>query len=254
VNKTWWGEEFLEALKSFTEEGRLSRGSAYRTPRRLSEYKQKQNVVSATMMGNMNPYFGVYKTPYYKTKIAFTKISNPESIVNNIENDPLLLAKLITRELPSSISFILPQSKKDIETSCSCPDWENPCKHVAGLYLKIAEMIDHNPLLLFDLRGISETLISDKIKKHINVMHEKTDNTIMPITPIKDTETEEVNIKSFWGNPNKKLKTSLSVKIPSVLVRKAGVNPPFWYKRKSFLDCMNNIYKNVNRSWSRMLK
>lgn len=80
----------------------------------------------------------------------------------------------------------------------------------------------------------------------------KTDSTIMPITPTKDLE--EVNIKSFWGSPNKKLKTSLSVKIPSVLVRKAGVNPPFWYKKKSFLDCMNNIYQNINRAWSRMLK
>ena len=251
MSKTWWGEKFLEALKSFIEEGRLSRGSAYRTSRRLSEYEQKQNIISATMMGNINPYFGVHKTPYYKTKIIFTKINNPESIINNIENDPLLLAKLITRELSTGISFILPQSKKDIETSCSCPDWENPCKHVAGLYLKIAEMIDHNPLLLFDLRGISEKLISDKIKKHINITHDFKDSKIMPTTSIKDTK---VNIKSFWGSPNKKLKTSLSVKIPSVLVRKAGINPPFWYKKKSFLDCMNNIYQNVNRSWSRMLK
>jgi uncharacterized Zn finger protein len=251
VSKTWWGEEFLEALKSFIEEGRLSRGSAYRTPKRLSEYKQKQNIISATMTGNINPYFGVHKTPYYKTKIIFTKISNPESIINNIEHDPLLLAKLITRELPSSISFILPQSKKDVETSCSCPDWENPCKHVAGLYLKIAEMIDHNPLLLFDLRGISKTLISDKIKKYINITHDDKESQIMPINHINNTE---VNIKSFWGSPNKKPKTSLSVRIPSVLVRKAGINPPFWYKRKSFLDCMNNIYKNVHRSWGKMLK
>ena len=251
MSKTWWGEEFLEALKSFIEEGRLSRGSAYRTPRRLSEYKQKQNIISATMMGNINPYFGVHKTPYYKTKIIFAKINNSESIVSNIENDPLLLAKLITRELPSSISFILPQSKKDIETSCSCPDWENPCKHVAGLYLKIAEMIDHNPLLLFDLRGISETLISDKIKKYINITYDHKHSKIIPITLLKD---KEINIKSFWGSPDKNLKTSLSVKIPSVLVRKAGVNPPFWYKKKSFLDCMNNIYNSANRSWISMIK
>jgi len=113
-------------------------------------------------------------------------------------------------------------------------------------------MIDHNPLLLFDLRGISETLISDKIKKHINITHDTRNNIIMPITPSKDTE--EVNIKSFWGSPNKKFKTSLSVKIPSVLVRKAGVNPSFWYKKKSFLDCMNNIYNRVNRSWISMIK
>ena len=112
-------------------------------------------------------------------------------------------------------------------------------------------MIDHNPLLLFDLRGISETLISDKIKKYINITYDHKHSEIIPITLLKD---KEINIKSFWGSPNKKLKTSLSVKIPSVLVRKAGVNPPFWYKRKSFLDCMNNIYQNINRAWIRMLK
>ena len=146
MSKTWWGEKFLEALKSFTEERRLARGNAYSKPRRLSKYSQKQNIVSASMMGNMNPYFGVYKTPYYKTKITFTKVSDPESIIKKIGNDPLLLAKLITRELPSSISFILPSTKDDIDTSCSCPDWQNPCKHVAGLYLKIAEEIKVNNL------------------------------------------------------------------------------------------------------------
>ena len=252
MNKTWWGEEFLGALKSFIEERRLSRGSAYRNQRRLSSYKQIQNVVSATIMGNINPYFGVYETPYYKTKIVFTKILNPEYLISEMNHDPLLLAKLITRELPSSISFILPQSKKDIKSSCSCPDWENPCKHVAGLYLKIAETIDHNPLLLFDLRGINEDLISDKIKKHIHITDNPTSNIVAPIKP--PLATNEVNIKSFWGNSHQNIRTSLSVKIPSVLVRKAGINPPFWYKRKPFLDCMNNIYKNINSTWSRMLK
>ena len=251
MSKTWWGEKFLEALKSFIEEGRLSRGSAYSSSRRLSKYKQEQNIISATMMGNINPYFGIHKVPYYKTKIVFTKVKNIETILDNIENDPLLLAKLITRELPMSISFILPQTKKDIATSCSCPDWENPCKHVAGLYLKIAQSIDHNPLLLFELRGINEILISDKVKKYITVAYDNITNEVTPMPPIKDAE---VNIKSFWGAPNKKFQTSVSVKISAILVRKAGINPPFWYKRKSFLDCMNNIYKNINRSWNKMLK
>jgi len=243
MNKTWWGEKFLEALKSFIEEGRLKRGTAYRTPTRLSQYTQEQNIVSATMMGNVNPYFGIHKVPYYQTKIIFTTIDNPDAVINNIENDPLLLAKLITRELPASVSFILPCSNKDIKTSCSCPDWENPCKHIAGLYLKIAEEIDHNPLLLFELRGISETLISDKIKKHMSFMRE-VEREIIPIP-----QENIVNIKSFWGTPHKKLQTSLSVKIPAILIRKAGINPPFWYKKRPFLDSMNNIYNTIYRSW-----
>lgn len=246
-NKTWWGEKFLEALKSFIEEGRLKRGSAYRTSNRLSNYQQEQNTVSATMMGNINPYFGVHKVPYYKSQIIFSKLVDAASIISNIENDPLLLAKLVTRELPSTVSAILPPNSKDIETSCSCPDWENPCKHIAGLYLKIAEEIDYNPLLLFELRGIEKQLVSEKIKKYI--ISSSIVNTAL--TPTKKIDT--IELKNYWGNPHKKIKTSLVVKIPTVLIKKAGMNPPFWHKRKSFLDSMHNIYHNIKRSWYKQI-
>ena len=247
-NKTWWGEKFLEALKSFMEEGRLKRGSAYRTSKRLSNYRQEQNTVSATMMGNINPYFGVYKVPYYNSKIIFTKLPNAASIISNIESDPLLLAKLITRELPVTISTILPQNSKDIETSCTCPDWENPCKHVAGLYLKIAEEIDSNPLLLFELRGVEKKSLSEKVKKYI------TASSVVNTTLTPAKKIGAIELKNFWGNPHKKLKTSLVVKIPAVLIKKAGANPPFWNKRNSFLDSMNNIYHNIKRSWYKQIK
>lgn len=247
-NKTWWGEKFLEALKSFIEEGRLNRGSAYRTPKRISNYKHELNIVSATMMGNINPYFGVYEVPYYKSKIIFSKLPNAGSIISNIEHDPLLLAKLITRELPSTISTILPQNSRDIQTSCSCPDWENPCKHIAGLYLKIAEEIDYNPLLLFELRGIEKKLLSEKIKKYI------ASSNVVNTTLIPTNDIGSIELKNFWGNPHKKIRTSLVVKISNVLIKKAGTNPPFWHKRKSFLDSMNNIYYNIKRSWYKLIK
>jgi hypothetical protein len=61
--------------------------------------------------------------------------------------------------------------------------------------------------------------------------------------------------------PNKKqvatqnvIKTSLIVKIPAVLIKKTGINPPFWHKRKSFLSSMQNIYHNVRRSWQKQIK
>lgn len=247
-NKTWWGEKFLEVLKSFIEEGRLQRGSAYRTPNRLSNYRQEQNTVSATMMGNINPYFGVYKVPYYNSQITFSKLSNAAFIISNIESDPLLLAKLVTRELPSTISTILPQNSKEIETSCSCPDLENPCKHIAGLYLKIAEEIDYNPLLLFELRGIEKKLLSEKIKKYVS------SSSVVNTTLIPIKEIGAIELRNFWGNPHKKIKTSLVVKIPTVLIKKAGINPPFWHKRKSFLDSMHNIYHNIKRSWHKQIK
>jgi uncharacterized Zn finger protein len=35
MQKTWWGEAFVESLTSFIDHGRLSRGRSYRTDRRV---------------------------------------------------------------------------------------------------------------------------------------------------------------------------------------------------------------------------
>ena len=39
-------------------------------------------------------------------------------------------------------------------TGCSCPDWSNPCKHIAAVYYLVGEEFDHDPFLIFKLRGV----------------------------------------------------------------------------------------------------
>ena len=39
-------------------------------------------------------------------------------------------------------------------TDCSCPDWSNPCKHIAAVFYLMAESFDNDPFLLFKLRGM----------------------------------------------------------------------------------------------------
>ena len=51
----------------------------------------------------------------------------------------LPLAKLLAGEMPRDIEelfascklTLFPRSKRELTASCSCPDWANPCKHVA---------------------------------------------------------------------------------------------------------------------------
>ncbi len=38
-------------------------------------------------------------------------------------------------------------------SACSCPDWENPCKHMAAVYYLLAEAFDADPFLIFAWRG-----------------------------------------------------------------------------------------------------
>ena len=48
-----------------------------------------------------------------------------------------------------------PEKLRDLETECSCPDWSNPCKHIAAVYYLLGEEFDRDPFLLFKLRGRS---------------------------------------------------------------------------------------------------
>ena len=41
-------------------------------------------------------------------------------------------------------------------TACSCPDYANPCKHVAAVLLVLGEEIARRPLTLLELRGVGE--------------------------------------------------------------------------------------------------
>jgi len=43
---------------------------------------------------------------------------------------------------------LFPAKRGDLQTNCSCPDWANPCKHIAAVYYLLGER--------FELRGRSK--------------------------------------------------------------------------------------------------
>jgi uncharacterized Zn finger protein len=69
---TWWGQRFIQALEGFTDPGRLQRGRAYASDRRILAFGIEKGAVTATLRGNVNPYFGVYEEPRYVIKTQVT--------------------------------------------------------------------------------------------------------------------------------------------------------------------------------------
>jgi len=63
-------------------------------------------------------------------------------------------AMLLAGEMPRDIetafveagTSLFPQSRGDLESRCSCPDWANPCKHVAAVAYVVAEAFDRDPV------------------------------------------------------------------------------------------------------------
>ncbi len=56
-------------------------------------------------------------------------------------------------------------SPAELKLSCSCPDWADMCKHVAAVLYGIGARFDHEPELLFLLRGVDKNELIVKAGK-----------------------------------------------------------------------------------------
>ena len=264
-HKTWWGEAFFNSLISFIDEGRLKRGRSYRTDSRILSFEMDNNIVQATVRGNKNPYYGVYKEPKYKIKIAFLKIPTHEwkEAIKNISDHPGWLSKLMLNEIPSDIceAFnnkkhgLLPKSFSDIKTNCSCPDYENPCKHIAGVYYRIAELLDSSPMLLFPMHGLSIKDLQTELKKSdlgksfakqlSSTQEAKFEISKEQYYPIKNISVDKFyNQNRFWNMPDKLDFDDPNTQEPisASIIKKQGDYPAFWHKQNSFIASMEAIY------------
>lgn len=153
---TAWGRWFAEALEGFDENGRLSRGKSYANTGKVFELSAEGRVVTAKVEGRSEPW--------YRVTIAFPPLGKPqqEELRKLIASDPMLLARVEAGESPPEFALalkkrgidLIPTSWDSMKRSCSCPDWGDPCKHMAAVYYLLAKEIDRDPRLLFRLRGI----------------------------------------------------------------------------------------------------
>ena len=273
-SRTWWGQKFISALESFTDSGRLQRGRAYSGDSRILLFDITKGLATATIRGNVNPYFGVYKEPKYETEIKMTAIAAKDwtKIIENMSSKASVVARLLLNEVPENIedSFtsvgkqLLPYSRKDFHTECSCPDYSNPCKHIAGLCYRLSGEMDQDPFLLFEMRGISkEALQAELAKSPLGkaLASELGDRTLEPeiatsyFTKPQTVAIKEVpTLKQFWQG-QKRLPQSIPFATPAsvsaIAIKKQGDNPPFWHKDSSFIETMETLYdrvKNKNAS------
>src|SRR5215218_6297828 len=95
--RTWWGERFLTALERFTNAARLGRGRAYAHNGRIVEHALQDGTVVAKVRGSVNPYFGVYEEPLYRTTIKITQISADDwsKVIERIAGRADLVTKLL---------------------------------------------------------------------------------------------------------------------------------------------------------------
>lgn len=154
--KTWWGQQWLNALAQIDEESRLPRGKTYANKGAVQGLKIDTNQISASVKGT--------KPRPYKVKLTVPLLTSAEkeALLTELSNNPAILAQLLNRQLPEELVqfaksrsiHLFPASFDDLAMGCSCPDYAVPCKHLAAVVYIIANEIDRNPFLVFQLKGL----------------------------------------------------------------------------------------------------
>lgn len=269
--KTWWGQRFIEALAAFTDSGRLARGRSYATDNRIKSWLLKEGKVEAKLRGNINPYYGVYKEPIYKVNVQMTRLSEAQwqEIIQKLSQRASFIARLLLNEIPENIETVfsdvgvhlLPNNYKDFKVSCNCPDYEVPCKHIAGVCYRLAGQLDHDPFLLFEMRGLaSEKLLQELALSPLGkVLSDAKSGATAALVPAASFYTrpvftelpQEISLKGFWQGSQplpKSMEPNQAATIPAMLIKKGGDFPAFWQKQNSFIEVMEDFYLRMRKN------
>jgi len=253
--ESWWAKRWISVLESFDIGARLGRGRNYARSGQVLSIDIEKGNVKAKVQGSR-------PTPYrVSIEIKSITLANWEKLVKVLSHQAIFVAKLLAGEMPQEIERVFqsaglslfPEKSKDLKTECSCPDWSNPCKHIAAVYYLLGEEFDRDPFLIFKLRGLPR----EELIKMLGSGEKETGRGRgkRKAPPAQDEEkkipTSEplpADGSLFWSGGNLPEDFFGEVQIPPVsaaLLKRLG-NFPFWRGKERFFDALEPIYARAS--------
>jgi uncharacterized Zn finger protein len=166
IGETWWSKRWVGILESFDMGARLTRGRSYARKGQVISIDVGPGVVKARVQGSFAQPYNVL------IKLSPLSKEDWEKAIAAMAAKAVFSARLLSGEMPQNIEeafsdcgiSLFPKKKADLKTDCSCPDWSNPCKHIAAVYYLLAEQFDSDPFLIFKLRGRSKEEIVEALR------------------------------------------------------------------------------------------
>ncbi len=167
TSRNWWARRWIDAMERLVDPARLQRGRSYARNGQVLSIQETKTGVEAMVQGS--------RPQPYKVAIQVTPLTIDQwnQVVDALAEQALFTAQLLAGEMPGNIEnafetagvSLFPNRSGDLNTSCSCPDWANPCKHVAASHYILGDRFDDDPFLLFRMRGRSQEQILDALRE-----------------------------------------------------------------------------------------
>ena len=246
--RLWWGRRWLEILENFRLGARLGRGRNYAVSGQVSSLAIRPGEVTASVQGSD-------KTPYESSVRLLTVEGEAKArLIRALRQRPMLIARLLVADLPPEVETLFlaekcplfPQRGNDIASRCTCPDYANPCKHLAAVYCLLGEAFTRNPLLLLELRGIhrNELLGADSGLSDPSRPEEP---------PVPSDPSSLSDLSGFYGVPQEDFTdfgpAQKSVTHAPLIFRLGPL--PFWRGQERFTDTLEHLYaRAATRGWT----
>jgi uncharacterized Zn finger protein len=156
IVKTFWGKSWCDNLERYSDfANRLPRGRTYVRNGSVIDLQISSGEIKALVSGSEIYEVAVKVAPVTKARWRSICKDCAGAIDSLIELLQGRLSKGVMERICQQNSGLFP-SPKEIQLSCSCPDWAEMCKHVAAVLYGIGARLDKQPELLFRLHGVDE--------------------------------------------------------------------------------------------------
>lgn len=251
IGETWWAKRFLEVLNSFGWSNRLARGRSYARAGQVVDYQIDCGLITSKVQGTKPKPYTI------KIKVKTLEDKDWSKVIKAMASQARFSAKLLSGQMPTDIEEVFkevnvplfPRSEQDFAAECSCPDWANPCKHIAAVYYIVGEAFDRDPFLIFYLRGKKKEDLLEALHKESGISQTKVQEGMQEE---KEAEPEPLtnDPNTFW-KMNKGIDYHFSLKTPTLnaaILHRLGV-PQFWMgTEKDFYKTMESLYKDISNS------
>lgn len=250
--QSWWAKRWLAVLESFDIGARLGRGRSYARNGQVLHLDVGKGTVTAQVQGS--------RPKPYDITITVQALPAPQwaKVVAALSGQALYTAKLLAGEMPAEIEGVFqgvklslfPEKLDDLTTDYSCPDWSNPCKHIAAVYYLLGEEFDRDPFLLFRLRGLGREELLRRLGGAPGAREkapQKGKKKAAPPEPAVPPEPLAADPAAFWdlGRLSEDFCGPVSVpRASAALVKRLG-NFPFWRGGEHFQDALEGMYRNA---------
>ena len=262
TQQEWWVIRWLELLDSYRFKKRLERARNYAREGHVLSIEFSGSEVLAKVQGT--------EPEPYEVSLSLEPFTDEDRsfILQSLSEKAIFSAQLLSGKMPDDIErvftdnglSVFPFRLSDVNSSCTCPDKANPCKHIGAIYYQLAERFSEDPFIIFQLRGRSKHQILEGLRnlrqQQINLEETPLDNiedTVNNTEEIEEKNTQEnqpLDVQQFWQY-QESLDPSLVVIVPPTdnkTVLDVLGRIPFAYEDAQIVkDHLQQVYQTVSQ-------